>query len=89
MEAFEISFDYHNRVRYKAMVERREGPPVQYIVYFPDQGMDLTYGQLIYEVKSGQLMNNDDKTLQDASLIAQIGLEIKNYLQDHNIDIGS
>lgn len=87
MEAFEISFDYHNRVRYTANVERREGPPVQYIVYFTDQGMDLKYGQLIYEVKSGQLMNNDEKTLQDASLIAQIGLEIKNYLQDHKMEM--
>lgn len=82
MEPFEISFDYHNNQRYTATVERRESPAVQYIVYFKEPELDLKYGQLIYEIKDGQLMNSDDKDLQDADLIAQIGLEIKNSLQD-------
>ena len=88
MEPFEIIFDYdETQKRYSATVERREGPPVQYIVYFQDPEMDLKYGQLIYEIKSGQLMNNDEKTLEDADLIAEIGLEIKNHLQDNKIPI--
>ncbi|HYF32028.1 MAG TPA: hypothetical protein VD993_12985 [Chitinophagaceae bacterium] len=81
MDPFEVSFE-HNNQRYTAIVERRETPTVQYIVYFKDEEFDLKYGQLIYEIKSGQLMNSDDKTLEDADLIAQIGLEIKNALQE-------
>ena len=43
--------------------------------------------QLIYEVKGGQLVNNDEKSLEGADLIAQIGLEIKNHLQENNMPI--
>ena len=69
------------------MVEKRETPEIQYVVYFKDEALDLKYGQLIYEIKSGQLMNNDDKSLEDADLIAQIGLEIKNHLQEHKLPL--
>jgi hypothetical protein len=86
MEPFEIPFEYNNSKR-TAMVEKRESPAVQYIVYFKDEDLDLKYGQLIYEIKSGQLMNTDEKTLEDADLIAQIGLELKNYLQDNKMAV--
>ena len=87
MDPFEITFDYHNNKRYTAIVERRESPAVQYIVYFKDPELDLKYGQLIYEIKSGQLMNSDDKTLEDADLIAQIGLEIMNAVKEQHEEI--
>ena len=87
MDPFEISFDYTNNKRYTAIVERRDSPAVQYVVYFKDPEFDLRYGQLIYEIKSGQLMNSDDKTLEDADLIAQIGLEIKNAVQDQHEEL--
>ena len=64
MEPFEIMFEYNNR-SCAAKVERRESPAVQYIVYFNDEDLDLKYGQLIYEIKSGQLMNRDDNYLQE------------------------
>ncbi|MGB8190706.1 MAG: hypothetical protein WCF67_02250 [Chitinophagaceae bacterium] len=86
MEPFEITFEYNNRTC-TAMVEKRESPAVQYVVYFKDEDLDLKYGQLIYEIKSGQLMNSDDKTLEDADLIAQIGLELKNYLQENKMPV--
>jgi gas vesicle protein len=56
-------------------------------VYFKDPELDLKYGQLIYEIKSGQLMNSDDKTLEDADLIAQIGLEIMNAVKEQHEEI--
>jgi hypothetical protein len=87
MDPFEITFDYRNNKRYTAIVERRESPAVQYIVYFKDPELDLKYGQLIYEIKSGQLMNSDDKTLEDADLIAQIGLEIMNAVKEQHEEI--
>jgi hypothetical protein len=87
MDPFEISFDYPNNKRYTAIVERRNSPAVQYIVYFKDPELDLKYGQLIYEIKSGQLMNSDDKTLEDADLIAQIGLEIMNAVKEQHEEI--
>ena len=87
MDPFEISIDYRNNKRYTAIVERRESPAVQYIVYFKDPELDLKYGQLIYEIKSGQLMNSDDKTLEDADLIAQIGLEIMNAVKEQHEEI--
>jgi hypothetical protein len=71
MEPFEIVFD-HTSGRHTAMVEKRETPEVQYVVYFKDEALDLKYGQLIYEIKSGQLMNND---------------EIKNHLQEHKLPL--
>lgn len=83
MDPFEIIFELSNGQR-KAIVEKRERPEVQYVVYFKDEDLDLKYGQLIYEIKSGQLMNRDDKTLEDADLIARIGLEIKNHLQEEH-----
>lgn len=86
MEPFEIPFEYNNR-KCTAMVEKIESPAVQYVVYFKDEELDLKYGQLIYEIKSGQLMNTDEKTLEGADLIAQIGLELKNYLQDNRIPV--
>lgn len=86
MEPFEISFD-QNSIRHTAIVEKRDNPEVQYIVYFKDEAMDLKYGQLIYEIKSGQLMNSDEKTLDDADIIAQIGLEIRNALQEQNANL--
>jgi hypothetical protein len=86
MEPFEISFDLTTG-RQTAVVEKRETPEVQYVVYFKDEALDLKYGQLIYEIKSGQLMNNDDKSLEDADLIAQIGLEIKNHLQENKLPL--
>ncbi|HEY0677050.1 MAG TPA: hypothetical protein VGD17_02145 [Chitinophagaceae bacterium] len=86
MEPFEIIFDLPVGRR-TGIVERRDTPEVQYVVYFKDEALDLKYGQLIYEIRSGQLMNNDDKTLEDADLIAQIGLEIKNYLQEHKLPV--
>jgi len=87
MDPFEITFDYRNNKRYTAIVERRESPAVQYIVYFKDPELDLKYGQLIYEIKSGQLMNSDDKTLEDADLIAQIGLAIMNAVKEQHEEI--
>ena len=87
MDPFEISFDYPDNKRYTAIVERRNSPAVQYIVYFKDPELDLKYGQLIYEIKSGQLMNSDDKTLEDADLIAQIGLEIMNAVKEQHEEI--
>ena len=87
MDPFEISIDYRNNKRYTAIVERRESPAVKYIVYFKDPELDLKYGQLIYEIKSGQLMNSDDKTLEDADLIAQIGLEIMNAVKEQHEEI--
>ncbi len=87
MDPFEITFDYRNNKRYTAIVERRESPAVQYIVYFKDPELDLKYGQLIYEIKSGQLMNSDEKTLEDADLIAQIGLEIMNAVREQHEEI--
>ncbi len=87
MDPFEITFDYRNNKRYTAIVERRESPAVQYIVYFKDPELDLKYGQLIYEIKSGQLMNSDEKTLEDADLIAQIGLEIMNAVREQHEQI--
>ena len=87
MDPFEISFDHRDNKRYTAIVERRETPEVRYIVYFKDPEFDLRYGQLIYDIKSGQLMNSDDKTLEDADLIAQIGLEIKNELKELHQDL--
>lgn len=86
MEPFEIPVEYKN-TRRTARVEKRESPAVQYVVYFTDEDLDLKYGQLIYEIKSGQLMNSDEKTLEDADLIAQIGLELKNYLQDNQMPV--
>jgi hypothetical protein len=86
MEPFEIIFDLTSGRR-AATVERRESPQVQYVVYFKDEDLDLKYGQLIYEIKSGQLMNNDEKSLEGADLIAQIGLEIKNHLQDNKLPL--
>jgi hypothetical protein len=86
MEPFEIMFDLTDG-RHLATVEKRESPEPQYIVYFKEEELDLEYGQLIYAIKDGQLANNDDKSLDSASLIAQIGLEIKNYLQDHKLPL--
>jgi hypothetical protein len=86
MEPFEIQFAYKNTTR-TAKVEKRESPALQYVVYFTDEDLDLKYGQLIYEIKSGQLMNTDEKTLEDADLIAQIGLELKNYLKENQLPV--
>jgi hypothetical protein len=86
MESFEIIFDLADG-RHVANVERRKSPQPQYVVYFKEEPLDLKYGQLIYEVKEGQLINNDDKSLEGADLIAQIGLEIKNYLQENHIPV--
>lgn len=86
MGPFEIRFEHANELA-TARVERRERPEVQYIVYFLDEALDLKYGQLIYEIKSGQLMNCDEKSLEDADLIARIGLEIKNYLQENKLEV--
>jgi hypothetical protein len=86
MEPFEIRFEHANQLS-TARVEKRESPEVQYIVYFLDEALDLKYGQLIFEIKSGQLMNCDDKSLEDADLIARIGLEIKNYLQENELKV--
>jgi len=85
MEPFEIKFEYNNQMC-TARVEKRESPEVQYIVYFPDEALDLKYGHLIFEIKSGQLMNSDDKSLEDADVIARIGLEIKNCLKEQEIN---
>lgn len=87
MDPFEIQFEYKSR-RYTAIVEKRETPTVRYVVYFKDPQFDLKYGQLIYDVKLGQLMNSDEKTLEDAELIAQIGLEIKNGLKEQHEELG-
>lgn len=86
MEAFEIVFDLSDG-RHLATVEKRESPKPQYVVYLKDEALDLQYGQLIYEVKDGQLVNSDERTLEGASLIAQIGLEIKNYLQENKLPL--
>jgi hypothetical protein len=86
MESFEIVFDLADG-RHLATVEKRNSPQLQYIVYFKDEAIDLQYGQIIYDVKGGQLVNNDEKSLDSAGLIAQIGLEIKNYLQEHNLPV--
>lgn len=86
MESFEIIFDLTNG-RHQATVEKRESPQPQYIVYFKDESLDLKFGQIIYEVKDGKLVNNDEKSLVSAGLIAQIGLEIKNYLQENNLPV--
>lgn len=87
MESFEIVFDLTDG-RHLATVEKREAPQPQYVVYFKEEPLDLRYGQLIYEVKGGQLVNNDEKSLEGADLIAQIGLEIKNHLQEHHLPLG-
>jgi hypothetical protein len=86
MEAFEIIFDLTDG-RHVAAVEKRNSPEPQYIVYFKEQDLDLQYGQIIYQIKDGQLVNNDEKSLQSADLIAQIGLEIQNYLKDNNLPL--
>ena len=86
MESFEIIFDLTDG-RHAATVEKRNSPQPQYVVYFREEPLDLQYGQLIYEVKGGQLVNNDDKSLESADLVAQIGLEIKNYLQDNHLPL--
>lgn len=86
MESFEILFDLADG-RHVAAVEKRNSPVPQYIVYFKEEALDLKFGQIIYEIKNGQLVNNDDKSLQSADLIAQIGLEIKNYLQENNLPV--
>ena len=82
MESFDIIFDLADG-RHAATIERRKSPQPQYIVYFKEEALDLKYGQIIYEVKDGQLVNSDEKSLQSADLTAQIGLEIKNYLQEN------
>lgn len=86
MDSFEINFDLTNG-RHTAKVEKRKSPKPQYVVYFPEEALDLKYGQLVYEVKDGHLVNNDDKSLEGADLIAQIGLEIKNYLQENQLPV--
>ena len=86
MDSFEINFDLTDG-RHIANVEKRNSPKPQYVVYFTEEPLDLKYGQLIYEVKDGQLVNNDDKSLEGADLIAQIGLEIKNYLQENKLPV--
>lgn len=80
MEPFEIKFEHNNQL-YTGQVEKRESPRPQYIVYFTDAALDLKYGHLIYELESGHLSNRDDKTLEDADLIARIGLAIKDGLE--------
>ena len=85
MESFDIIFDLADG-RHLATVEKRKSPP-QYIVYFKEEAIDLKFGQIIYEVKDGQLVNNDEKSLNSADLTAQIGLEIKNYLQENNMQM--
>lgn len=84
MESFDIIFDLADG-RHVATVEKRKSPQQQYIVYFKEEALDLKFGQIIYEVKDGQLVNNDEKSLQSADLTAQIGLEIKNYLQENSL----
>lgn len=86
MDSFEINFDLTDG-RHTATVEKRNSPKPQYVVYFQEEPLDLKYGQLIYEVKDGHIVNNDDKSLEGADLIAQIGLEIKNYLQENKIPV--
>lgn len=86
MDSFEIIFDLADG-RHVAAVEKRNSPQRQYIVYFKEQDLDLQYGQIIYEIKDGQLVNNDEKSLQSADLTAQIGLEIKNYLQENSLPL--
>ena len=86
MESFDIMFHLTDGA-HTATVEKRETPQQQYVVYFKEEDLDLKYGQLIYEVKAGQLVNNDERSLEGADLIAQIGLEIKNYLQENHIPV--
>ena len=86
MDSFDIIFDLSDG-RHQATVEKRATPQPQYVVYFKEEPLDLKYGQLIYEVKAGQLVNNDEKTLEGADLIAQIGLEIKNHLQENQMPL--
>lgn len=86
MESFDIIFDLADG-RHVATVEKRKSPQPQYIVYFKDEAIDLRYGQIIYDIKDGQLVNNDDKNIHSADLIAQIGLEIKNYLQENHLPV--